>query len=57
MKQVKKPKLPLAVYYLIVLAVIILLNPFSTAMVIWIFVGVSMIVSAVLDIITLIVAG
>ena len=26
MKQVKKPKLPLAVYYLIVLAVIILLN-------------------------------
>ena len=41
----------------IILAVIILLNPFSTAMVIWIFVGVSMIVSAVLDIITLIVAG
>ena len=41
----------------IILAVIILLNPFSTAMVVWIFVGVSMIVSAVLDMITLIIAG
>ena len=41
----------------IILAVIILLNPFGTAMVVWTFVGVSMIVSAALDIITLIVAG
>ena len=41
----------------VILAVIILLNPFSTAMVVWIFVGVSMIVSAVLDIITLVLAG
>ena len=47
----------LAALLYIVLAVIILLNPFSTAMVIWIFVGVSMIVSAVLDIVTLILAG
>ena len=41
----------------IILAVIILLNPFSTVTFVWIFVGVSMIVSAVLDIVTLILAG
>ena len=47
----------LAALLYIVLAVIILLNPFSTVAVVWIFVGVSMIVSAILDIITLIIAG
>lgn len=41
----------------ILIAVVILLNPFGTAMAVWNFVGLSMIFSAVLDLITLIMAG
>ncbi|MGN0777891.1 MAG: HdeD family acid-resistance protein [Aristaeellaceae bacterium] len=60
LKRMKHPRwyMPgLAALLYVVLAVIILLNPFGTAMMVWTFVGVSMIVSAVLDIVTLILAA
>ena len=45
-----------ALAYMLI-AAIILLNPFGTAMMVWSFVGISMIASAALDLVSLVMAG